>query len=50
MRSLFCRPMFELWRHTALSEEILPSDPTSDTWLRNHTYNGYSPSGDVIGE
>jgi N-acetylated-alpha-linked acidic dipeptidase len=28
-----------------LSEAILPSDPTSDTWWRNHTFNAYSPSG-----
>lgn len=31
----------------ALTEPILPEDPTSDTWLRNHTYLGYSPSGNV---
>ena len=31
----------------ALTEPILPEDPTSDTYLRNHTYLGYSPSGDV---
>lgn len=31
----------------ALTEPILPEDPTSDTFLRNHTYLGYSPSGDV---
>ena len=30
-----------------LSEAILPSDPTSDTWWRNHSFNAYSPSGDV---
>ena len=30
-----------------LSEAILPSDPTSDTWWRNHTFNAYSPSGEV---
>ena len=30
-----------------LAEAILPSDPTSDTWWRNHTFNAYSPSGDV---
>ena len=30
-----------------LAEAILPSDPTSDTWWRNHTFNGYSPSGNV---
>jgi len=29
----------------SLSEQILASDPTSDTWWRNHTFNGYSPSG-----
>ena len=28
-----------------LSEAILPTDPTSDTWWRNHTFNAYSPSG-----
>ena len=33
-----------------LSEAILPSDPTSDTWWRNHTFNAYSPSGDVTSE
>ncbi|CAM9683547.1 unnamed protein product [Ectocarpus sp. 12 AP-2014] len=31
----------------SLSEDTLDLDTTSDTWLRNHTYNGYSPSGDV---
>ena len=30
-----------------LAEAILPSDPTSDTWWRNHTFNGYGPSGSV---
>ena len=30
-----------------LAEDILPSDPTSDTWWRNHTFNGYSPSGNA---
>ena len=30
-----------------LSEAILPNDPTSDTWWRNHTFNGYSPSGNA---
>jgi len=30
-----------------LSEDILPDDPTSDTWWRNHTFNAYSPSGEV---
>ena len=28
-----------------LAEAILPSDPTSDTWWRNHTFNAYGPSG-----
>jgi N-acetylated-alpha-linked acidic dipeptidase len=31
----------------ALSEDILPEDSTSDTMWRNHTFNGYAPSGDV---
>lgn len=31
----------------ALTEPILPEDPTSSTWLRNHTYLGYSPGGTV---
>lgn len=31
----------------ALSEDVLPEDSTSDTYWRNHTFNGYSPSGDV---
>ena len=30
----------------SLSEDVLASDSTSDTWWRNHTFNGYSPSGD----
>jgi len=30
-----------------LSEPILESDPTSDNRYRNHTFIGYSPSGDV---
>lgn len=30
-----------------LAEDVLPTDPTSDTWWRNHTFNGYSPSGNV---
>lgn len=30
-----------------LSEDILAADPTSDTWYRNHTYGGLTPSGDV---
>ncbi|CAM9748772.1 unnamed protein product, partial [Phaeothamnion confervicola] len=30
-----------------LSESVRDMDPTSDTWWRNHTFNGYSPSGDV---
>jgi N-acetylated-alpha-linked acidic dipeptidase len=30
-----------------LSEEILPQDDTSDTFWRNHTFHGYSPSGHV---
>jgi len=28
-----------------LSEHIVDKDATSDTWWRNHTFNGYSPSG-----
>eukprot|EP00752_Nemacystus_decipiens_P007436 g6646.t1 len=31
----------------SLSEDVLEIDTTSDTWYRNHTFNGYSPSGDV---
>ena len=31
----------------SLSEEVLPSDITSDTAWRNHTFNSYAPSGDV---
>ena len=31
----------------ALTEEVLPKDKTSDTWWRNHTFNGYSPSGNA---
>ena len=31
----------------SLSEDILASDNTSDTWWRNHSFNGYSPSGQV---
>ncbi|CAM9873000.1 unnamed protein product [Ascophyllum nodosum] len=31
----------------SLSEDILDLDTTSDSWFRNHTYNGYSPSGNV---
>jgi len=31
----------------SLAEDVLPTDPTSDTWWRNHTFNGYSPSGRV---
>ena len=30
-----------------LAEDVMPTDPTSDTWWRNHTFNGYSPSGNV---
>lgn len=30
-----------------LSEPFLPEDSTSDTWLRNHTFLGYAPSGEV---
>lgn len=26
----------------ALSEDILEMDSTSDTWLRNHTFNGWA--------
>jgi N-acetylated-alpha-linked acidic dipeptidase len=32
-----------------LSEDILPQDDTSDTFWRNHTFHGYSPSGNVRG-
>ncbi len=31
----------------SLAEPVLPEDPTSDTWYRNHTYLGYGPSGSV---
>ena len=31
----------------SLAESILPSDPTSDTWWRNHTFNSYSPPGNA---
>jgi N-acetylated-alpha-linked acidic dipeptidase len=31
-----------------LSEDILSNDETSDNWFRNHTFNGYSPSGKVV--
>ncbi|CAM9593134.1 unnamed protein product [Scytosiphon promiscuus] len=31
----------------SLSEDVLDLDTTSDVWHRNHTFNGYSPSGDV---
>mmetsp|Transcript_13115 Transcript_13115/g.29976 ORF Transcript_13115/g.29976 Transcript_13115/m.29976 type:complete len:722 (+) Transcript_13115:76-2241(+) len=30
-----------------LSEDIMETDNTSDTWWRNHTFNAYSPSGEV---
>ena len=30
-----------------LAEDVLQTDNTSDTWWRNHTFNAYSPSGDV---
>ena len=30
-----------------LSEDVLQTDNTSDTWWRNHTFNAFSPSGDV---
>ena len=32
----------------SLAEDTLQSDPTTHTWWRNHTFNGYSPSGDVM--
>jgi len=32
-------------RMTPLAEDVVPSDPTSDSWWRNHTFNGYGPSG-----
>lgn len=35
-----------VWK-APLAEEVLKSDPTSDTWWRNHTFNGYSPSGNA---
>ena len=28
----------------SLAEDTLDSDPTTHTWWRNHTFNGYSPS------
>lgn len=31
----------------SLAEDTLDSDPTTHTWWRNHTFNGYSPSGEV---
>lgn len=34
----------------ALSEDVLDIDATSDTWYRNHTFNGYSPSGNVTAQ
>lgn len=34
----------EVWK-APLAEKVLNSDATSDTWWRNHTFNGYSPSG-----
>jgi N-acetylated-alpha-linked acidic dipeptidase len=34
----------------SLTEDVLPSDDTSDTFFRNHTFNGYSPSGRVKGK
>lgn len=33
-----------------LSEYILDKDSTSNTWWRNHTFNGYSPSGNASGK
>lgn len=30
-----------------LAEDIIESDKTSDTWWRNHTFNGYAPSGNA---
>ncbi|CAE7363610.1 unnamed protein product [Symbiodinium microadriaticum] len=30
-----------------LAEDVLQEDNTSDTWWRNHTFNAFSPSGDV---
>jgi N-acetylated-alpha-linked acidic dipeptidase len=32
----------------SLSEDILPQDDTSDTFWRNSTFHGYSPSGSVV--
>lgn len=40
----------EVLFEASLAEPFLPQDPTSDNWLRNHTYLGYSPSGDVTAE
>ena len=34
----------------ALTEDVVASDATSDTPYRNHTFNGYAPSGNVSGE
>jgi N-acetylated-alpha-linked acidic dipeptidase len=33
--------------NASLTENIEDSDETSDTFWRNHTFHGYSPSGDV---
>ena len=30
-----------------LAEDVLQVDNTSDTWWRNHTFNAFSPSGEV---
>lgn len=38
----------QLVAKASLAEDTLESDPTSHTWWRNHTFNGYSPSGDVL--
>ena len=37
-------------RSAALTEDVVASDATSDTPYRNHTFNGYAPSGNVSGE
>jgi N-acetylated-alpha-linked acidic dipeptidase len=33
-----------------LAEDVLDEDYTSDTWFRNHAFNGYAPSGNVTAE
>eukprot|EP00467_Chlorarachnion_reptans_P007254 CAMPEP_0114496444 /NCGR_PEP_ID=MMETSP0109-20121206/5773_1 /TAXON_ID=29199 /ORGANISM="Chlorarachnion reptans, Strain CCCM449" /LENGTH=870 /DNA_ID=CAMNT_0001673717 /DNA_START=495 /DNA_END=3106 /DNA_ORIENTATION=+ len=49
-RSLEVRAKNGTLLHKAgLAEPILPSDHTSNTWWRNHTLGGYSPSGKATG-